>query len=215
MHKVWRSIEEVPYCFSRSSIKFHGHTGGKLTIWIQFEITWPVAAIKSLRFALFKVICEISRPHKANLGDLIAATGLVIFLKFDSNHTFFCLCDLEIWWMTLKNNKAPLLQLPWPSGQVTGLPRGRSWVRSRDAARGVIPHGCSPYHTNMAWSSVWHRSNMSRSQLYLGFGHFGWIPSFFGNNILAGLWWNCISSVEITLFLLADILLQHRALFQC
>ena len=34
------------------------------------------------------------------------------------------------------------------------------------------------------------------------------------NNILAGLWLNCISSFEITLFLLADILLQHRALFQ-
>ena len=33
------------------------------------------------------------------------------------------------------------------------------------------------------------------------------------NNILAGLLLNCISSVEITLFLLADILLQHRALF--
>ena len=27
------------------------------------------------------------------------------------------------------------------------------------------------------------------------------------NNILAGLWLNCISSVEITLFLLTDILL--------
>ena len=57
--------------------------------------------------------------------------------------------------------------------------------------------------------------NMSRSQLYLGFGHFGWLPSFLVNNILAGLWLNCISSVEITLFLLADISLQHRALFQC
>ena len=30
MHKAWCSIEEVPYCFSRSSIKFHGHTGGKI-----------------------------------------------------------------------------------------------------------------------------------------------------------------------------------------
>ena len=57
--------------------------------------------------------------------------------------------------------------------------------------------------------------NMSRSQLYLGFGHFGWLPFFLVNNILAGLWLNCISSVEITLFLLADILLQHRDLFQC
>ena len=57
--------------------------------------------------------------------------------------------------------------------------------------------------------------NMSRSKLYLGFGHFGWLPSFSVNNILAGLWLNCISSVEITLFLLADILLLHMALFQC
>ena len=32
------------------------------------------------------------------------------------------------------------------------------------------------------------------------------------NNILASLWLNCTSSVEITLFLRADILLQHRAL---
>ena len=30
MHKAWRSIEEVPYCFSWSSIKFHGHTGRKI-----------------------------------------------------------------------------------------------------------------------------------------------------------------------------------------
>ena len=35
------------------------------------------------------------------------------------------------------------------------------------------------------------------------------------NNILAGLWLNCICSVEITLFVLANILLQYRALFQC
>ena len=30
MDKAWCSIEEVPNCFSRSSIKFHGHTGGKI-----------------------------------------------------------------------------------------------------------------------------------------------------------------------------------------
>ena len=102
--------------------------------------------------------------NKANLRDLIAATGLVILLKLDSNLRFFLpvwpwnsmedlkkqqgtsstlnqalciiskpsvnsnwsyspetpnlgqnwwflllLCDLEIWWMTLKNNRAHLL----------------------------------------------------------------------------------------------------------
>ena len=47
--------------------------------------------------------------NKANLRDLIAATGLVILLKFDPNHWFFVPCDLEIWWMALENNRAPLL----------------------------------------------------------------------------------------------------------
>ena len=30
MHKAWISIEEVPYGFSRLSIKFYGHKGGKV-----------------------------------------------------------------------------------------------------------------------------------------------------------------------------------------
>ena len=47
--------------------------------------------------------------NKANLRDLIAATSLVILLKFDPNHRIFSLCDLEIWCMTLKNSRAPLL----------------------------------------------------------------------------------------------------------
>ena len=47
--------------------------------------------------------------NKANLRDLIAATGLIILLKLDLNRRFFSLCDLEIWWMTHKNNRAPFL----------------------------------------------------------------------------------------------------------
>ena len=30
MHRAWSSIEEVPYCFSRSYIKFQGHTALKI-----------------------------------------------------------------------------------------------------------------------------------------------------------------------------------------
>ena len=41
--------------------------------------------------------------NKANPRDLIAATGLVILLKLDSNRRFFSLFDLEIWWMTQKS----------------------------------------------------------------------------------------------------------------
>ena len=47
--------------------------------------------------------------NKANLRDLIAATGLVILLKLDSNHRLFSPCEPEIWWMTPKNDPAPLL----------------------------------------------------------------------------------------------------------
>ena len=49
------------------------------------------------------------KQGKSEGFDSSAATGLVILLKLDSNLRFFSLCDLEFWWMTLKNNRAPLL----------------------------------------------------------------------------------------------------------
>ena len=47
--------------------------------------------------------------NEANLTDLIASTGLVNLLKLDSNGRFFSPCEIEIWWMTPKNNRGPLL----------------------------------------------------------------------------------------------------------
>ena len=47
--------------------------------------------------------------NKVNSRDLIAVTDPVILLKLDSNHHFFGPYDLEIWWMTFINNRAPLL----------------------------------------------------------------------------------------------------------
>ena len=38
MHKAWSSIKEVPYCFSRSSIKFQGHMALKI---VEFYPNWP------------------------------------------------------------------------------------------------------------------------------------------------------------------------------
>ena len=37
MHRAWRSIEEVPYCFSRSYLNFQGHTALKI---IEFHPNW-------------------------------------------------------------------------------------------------------------------------------------------------------------------------------
>ena len=38
MHKAWSSIEDVPYCFSRSSVKFQGHIALKI---VEFDSNWP------------------------------------------------------------------------------------------------------------------------------------------------------------------------------
>ena len=37
MHKAWSSIEEVPFCFSRSSVQFQGHTALKI---VEFDPNW-------------------------------------------------------------------------------------------------------------------------------------------------------------------------------
>ena len=45
MHKAWSNIEEVPYCFSRSSVKFQGHTGQKIA---DFDPNWAFAECNSI-----------------------------------------------------------------------------------------------------------------------------------------------------------------------
>ena len=37
MHKAWSSIEMVPYCFARSSVKFQGYTALKI---VKFDPNW-------------------------------------------------------------------------------------------------------------------------------------------------------------------------------
>ena len=37
MHKAWSSIEEMPYCFSRSYVKLQGHTALKI---VEFDPDW-------------------------------------------------------------------------------------------------------------------------------------------------------------------------------
>ena len=45
IHKAWSGTEDVPYCFSRSSVKFQGHTDKKNVelgvsgLELQFEFT--------------------------------------------------------------------------------------------------------------------------------------------------------------------------------
>ena len=92
LHKAWNSKGEVPYCFPRSSIKFQGHTGQNIT---DFDPNWafpdyrPVAAFKSLRFALFKVIHQISRSHGSKnrrIWPKLGVSGLYLQLEFTDGY---------------------------------------------------------------------------------------------------------------------------------
>ena len=46
MHKAWSSIEEVPYCFSRSFVKWQGHTAKKN------HRFWPKLGVSGLQLQL-------------------------------------------------------------------------------------------------------------------------------------------------------------------
>ena len=60
MHKAWSSIEEVPYCFSRSYVKSQGHTGLKI---VDFDPNWAfldcISSLKSLMATKWCTMLEI------------------------------------------------------------------------------------------------------------------------------------------------------------
>ena len=89
---------------------------------------------------------------------------------------------------------------------------------------GHVPVHQDHHGFSSGWSSTWFHSNTGLSStqyeqipIIFGVWPFWLTPFFFFSQKHFGgfLWLNCISSIEITLFLLADILLQPRALFQC
>ena len=90
MHRAWSSIVDVPYCFSRSYVKFQGHTGQNIT---DFDPNWafpdyrPVAAFKSPRFALFHF-------EPLSLGNICE-----IFIFSRS----FCVIFVKIWYSCYRN----------------------------------------------------------------------------------------------------------------
>ena len=65
----------------------------------------PQQFFNTLKMKEMTFLIAFSLMKKANLRDLIAATGLVILLKLNTNCSFFSLCDFQIWQMTLINNQ--------------------------------------------------------------------------------------------------------------
>ena len=54
MHRPWSSIVEVPYCFSRSNVKFQGHTALKI---IKFYRNWAFLDSNSSLNSLMVMKC--------------------------------------------------------------------------------------------------------------------------------------------------------------
>ena len=54
MHKAWSSIEEEPYCFSRSSIKFQGHIALEI---VEFDSNWAFPDCNSSLNSMMAMKC--------------------------------------------------------------------------------------------------------------------------------------------------------------
>ena len=107
LHKAWNSKGEMPVCVPRSSIIFQGHTVQNIT---DFDPNWafldyrPVAAFKSLRFALFKVLwgnkdLDVGQDLTMVVGQLYLVAELPV--KLVPNHHWRHNCgglDFELWW---------------------------------------------------------------------------------------------------------------------
>ena len=54
MHRAWSGIVEVPYCFSRSYVKFQGHTALKI---VEFDPNWAFLDSNSSLNSLMAMKC--------------------------------------------------------------------------------------------------------------------------------------------------------------
>ena len=87
IHKAWSSIEEVPYCFSRSSVKFQGHTAVKI---VEFDPNWafpdcnsslnsPMAMKCCTKFETAKERCPIVfQGHPSNFKVTLDKTSPIL-----------------------------------------------------------------------------------------------------------------------------------------
>ena len=91
-------------CYFKLCPSFHGHP------WIQTEATvWRCPIWVKIDDYFSHVTLKFDRWPGTRQSEGFDSCDRPSNLKLDSNRQFFPPCDREIWWMTLQNNKAPLL----------------------------------------------------------------------------------------------------------
>ena len=98
MQNAWNCIEEVPYCFSRSSVKFQGHMGHKILNldphWVFLDCDSSLNSLMSLKWCIemmHKAWCSIEEVHYYFSGTSIKFQG----------HTGWKIDDLIPIWVRL------------------------------------------------------------------------------------------------------------------
>ena len=89
MHKAWCSIEEVPFRFPRSSIKFQGHKGKKIA---DFDPNWafPEQGWGQIRFIKYKYKYIFFRSFKCKYKYKYISKNLIKYkykYKYSSSNT--------------------------------------------------------------------------------------------------------------------------------
>ena len=88
MHKAWFGIGDVPYCFSRSSIKFQGYTAKKMLIWTQIGHFLTVTQVWIHRW-LWNDAQSFKKKWYTELG--VAWKGCpIVFQSHLSNFKVYC-----------------------------------------------------------------------------------------------------------------------------
>ena len=95
MHKAWSSIEEVPYCFSRSYVKLQGHTAKKnRRFWPKLGISGLLLQLQftdgyEMRHRAWSSIVEVPYCFSKSYIKFQGHTALKI-VEFDPNWTKCC-----------------------------------------------------------------------------------------------------------------------------
>ena len=147
MRKTWRSIEEVPYCFSRSSIIFQGHTGWKINnlnpIWVRL----------------------LGRSQLSNPSDLPFSPSILdCFVLYSAWSSLCCIQSMchsfipLLWWDLMTGGLRLLL---WPVSNVISWATVRGIVWRKTIIRetpfvliAVKSHCITHASTSQVWSSL-------------------------------------------------------------
>ena len=137
MHKAWFSTEEVPYCFSRSSIKFEGHMDRKIDdfnpILSKINKLAQLSNPSDLPCCFWIILYKWSTGRKPKSWCILCCHLLVVSWLHTLSHIGWITVTMKTWWRHQMETFSTLLALYAGNSPVTGeFPSQRSVTRSFD-----------------------------------------------------------------------------------